>query len=102
MERQTQQALQMRCLNRQDVYALLEQGVLDYGKIIHEFEFADGDLDGHFPQADRTCRNLVAAVFDLLALRFREVGMSFQIPEQDVRIQQQFHGWYSENLPAVR
>jgi hypothetical protein len=28
----------------------------------------------------------------LLALCFREIGMSFQIPEQDVSIQQQFHG----------
>ena len=41
MERQTQQALQMRGLNGQDAYALLEQGVLDHGKVVHEFELAD-------------------------------------------------------------
>ena len=92
MERQPQQALQMRGLNGQDAYALLEQGVLDRGKVVHEFEFADGNFDGHFPQADRAHRDLVAAVFDLLALRFRKIGMPFQIPEQDVRIQQQLQG----------
>ena len=92
MKRQTQQALQMRGLNWQDEYALPEQGVLNRGKVIHEFKLADGNLDGHLPQADCAHRNLVAAIFDFQALRFREIGMPFQIPEQDVCIQQQLQG----------
>ena len=92
MKRQAQQALQMCGLDGQNEYALPEQCALNRGKVVHEREFADGNLDGHFPHADCAYCDLIAAVFYLLALCFREIGMSFQIPEQDVRIQQQLHG----------
>ena len=49
MKRQTQQALQMHGLNWQNEYALPEQGVLNRGKVIHEFKLADGNLDGQSP-----------------------------------------------------
>ena len=63
----------MRGLNWQNVYALPEQGVFNRGKVVHESELADGNLDGHFPQADCTHRDLVAAIFDLQALCFRGI-----------------------------
>lgn len=92
MEWQAQQALQMCGLNWQYEYALPVQGGLDCSKVVHKFEFADGNLDGHFPQAGRAHRNLIVAIFDFQALCFGEIAMPFQIPEQDVRIQQQLQG----------
>src|SRR5437667_8628430 len=96
MVRQGDQRISVRCLDRNDPEAVIENSMLyEFRERLGDFELSRADLDCDFPVSCGTHEYPVCRVGDLALCGGAEVVRIEVAPDQRMRIDEQIHCMYS-------